>query len=214
MKRYDASTTVGLMVGLLAFASLARADSTIEDFESYTNGQIVGLTATSSPWRRFGMATNDNITATGQKRWVISGDRSGLYGLVWPNSFGAIRYVFSDATDLSSHGGATVKMRSNRADTHTVVKLAVSNGATTFVTAADRPLTTQVQQLTFEISPSKMIRTAGPDGYEEVIHGAWSIGFDFLSSDDPYTETIVFDDFVIVGQPGDNATSGLQASSQ
>lgn len=177
----------------------AGADTILENFESYPDGRIVGPNATSSPWRRFGSATNDHITATRQDRWVITGDVSGLYGLVWPNTFGAVRYVFDKATSLSSYTRVTVKMRSDKIDTHTRVRLAISSGRTTYVAIGERPLTLRPGLLTFELGRTSLIRTAGDETYDDVIQQVWNIGFDFHNSEGEHVETIIFDDFLLTG---------------
>lgn len=176
----------------------ARSDTVLENFESYPDGQVVGASAISSPWRRFGAATNDHVTATRQERWLITGQASGLYGLVWPNPFGAVRYVLDKPTDLSTYRSVTVKMKSDKDYTHTQVKLAISNGHTTYVTIASKPLNTQIQEMRFELGQTLMIRTAGEDDYDQVVQGVWNIGFDFRNSEGDYVETIIFDDFELI----------------
>ena len=173
------------------------ADTTIDNFESYADGQIIGPNATSSPWRRFGGATNDNVMATRDERWVIRGDGSVLYGLVWPGSFGAVRYVFDKPTDLSPNNYVKVKMRSGSNTTYTQVRLAISNGSTTYVSVANLPLSRQVQQLVFKLGPNHLSKNIGHDTYKQVIQGATTIGFDFRNVEDEGYETIVFDDFTL-----------------
>ncbi len=183
------------------FAAAANGDAMIDDFESYADGDIIGASVTSSPWRRFGPATNDNVTASWQQRWVISGRASAAHGLVWPNLFGSVRYAFGRASDLSSYTGATVKVRSTHSQTRTRVRLAIGHGHTTFVTIVDKPVTTQAQTLTFELGQDQMTRTAGDDSYDNVIENASTLGLDFRSDASQYTETVIFDDLVLTGAP-------------
>jgi len=197
MKKGFSVAVIGLagVVGMIG--PPATGETILEDFESYHDGQIIGSTATSKPWSRFGAATNDNMVATSHERWVISGSHSAIYGLVWPNSFGAVRYRFDQATDLSPYHGVAVKMRSSKNNTHTQVKLAISNGYTTFVSVADRPLGVRVQPLVFELGPTQMIRVVGRHSYREVVQGAWQIGFDFSNIEDQDFETIAFDQLTL-----------------
>jgi hypothetical protein len=196
---------LGLVAVLLA-AGRVDGDTVIDDFESYSNGQVIGQSATSTPWRRFGRGTNDNIYAAGHEKWVITGSRSGLYGTVWPAPFAATRHVYREAKDLSGEQGIGVKIRSGKRDTHTLVRVAVSNGRTTYVTIAEKPLTGRVQQLRFEIDEHSMVRNDGSDSYHQVIQGVWTIGFDFRSTEGEYVETIVFDDFVFIDDTEDTVS--------
>jgi len=173
------------------------ADTRIDRFEAYSDGQIIGANAVSRPWRRFGGATNDNVMATTDEKWVISGGASVLYGLVWPGSFGAVRYVFDEPTDLSPNNYVKVKMRSGSLTTYTKVRLAISNGRTTYVSDVNLQLSRQVQQWVFKLGPKHMSRNIGQDTYKQVIQGATTIGFDFRNNEDHGYETVVFDDFFL-----------------
>ncbi len=175
----------------------ALGDMVVDDFESYHNGQIVGPTAGSTPWLRFGGATNDNVVATKHEKWLVSGATSGLYGLVWPNPFGAIRRVFDQPMDVSAYRAASVKMLSDTHRAQTMVRFAVSNGPTTFVSVKEYTLDTRPQQMVFPIGMDKMVRVVGSDGYAAVLQGALKAGFDFRSTGGEGYETVVFDDFVL-----------------
>ena len=99
------------LVGLLAVGTIgapALADKVVDDFESYNSGQIIGKSWDTKPWRRFGLATNDNVVATGVDGKVISGRRSAEYGAFWPNRFGAIRFAFNKQVDLTEFATASV----------------------------------------------------------------------------------------------------------
>ena len=94
MLNKSAITLLGF-VAIVLIGAPALADKTVDDFESYNSGQIIGKNWDTKPWRRFGNATNDNVVATGADGKVISGRRSAEYGASWPNRFGAIRFAFS-----------------------------------------------------------------------------------------------------------------------
>lgn len=180
---------------LLLTVSLVQADKTVDNFESYKAGQIIGKSYNSTPWCRFGHATNDNVVATGTDGKVVSGTRSAEYGAFWPNRFGAIRYVFDEPTDLNEYAKATVKIRSDKSTTNTRVKIAVSNGETTFISAAGQSLTDKIQHISFSLDPGDVILADGSDSYADVITNVKMIGLDFTSSEGQYNESLIFDDF-------------------
>ena len=196
-KRVIRSTLSLWMCITCACASTSWADKIIDNFESYSEGKIIGPNATSVPWRRFGGATNDNVVATSHDMWVITGTGSAIYGLVWPGSFGAVRYVYGQPVNLADHDRVTVKMRSDRSDTRTRVRLAISNGNTTFVSIGDRAVTRQKQVITFHLGPKHLGRSAGEGTYNDTIRRAVTIGFDFRNTETNGYETIVFDDFTL-----------------
>lgn len=191
-------TTLSLWVCITFLQAPASwADRVVDNFESYPNGKIVGPTATSIPWRRFGGATNDNVVVTSHERWVLTGGSSAIYCLTWPSSFGAVRYVFGKETNLADHDRVTFKMRSDRSNTGTRVRLAISNGNTTFVSFEDRSISKQKQLITFYLGPKHLGRSTGEGTYNEVIRGAWTIGFDFRNVETNGYETVVFDDITL-----------------
>ena len=194
---------------VLVSSPVTWADKTVDNFETYDKGQVIGKSYNSTPWRRFGTATNDNIYATGVDGMVISGTRSGQYGAFWPNRFGATRFVFKTPTDLNAFAKASVKIRSDKATTNTRVKLAVSNGETTYISSVGQSLTNKVQHIMFSLDPSDMVLADGSGSYADVIANAQMIGMDFTSGEGQYTEAILFDDFEL-----HDPVSGEEAESQ
>jgi hypothetical protein len=185
---------------VLLAAPLSHADQMIDDFESYKEGQTIGKTYESKPWRRFGAATNDNVVATGRTGKVITGRLSGQYGVYWPNAFGAARYAWDKPTDVSAHKAVEVKMRSDEPTTQTRVRLAVSDGETTYASVDSVPLGKDVKTLKFGLTEADMILTEGTASYADVLAKAGNIGFTFHSSEGQYSETIIFDDFKFLDQ--------------
>ncbi len=197
--------TVGLVLILL---SPVQADLVIDDFESYGDGQVVGPSAESAPWRRFGLATVDNIVATVSPKWVFDqGGGVGVYVVQWPNPFGGIRRELQYATDLTQYAGVSVRMRSSASTTTTDVYLAVSNGHTTYVSTKGQPLTDTAQVLSFTFEKDLMVRAAGQQDFDTVIRSVRLVGVDFRSDreDDSYTETIIIDDLKLTGGPAETA---------
>ena len=189
-----------IFVVLLVFSlapNIALSQMVVDDFEAYSDGTVIGQSPSSRPWRRFGLATNDHIYATGQPHRVINGSRSAIYGLTWPAGFGGIRKALDTSTDISQFKFASVKIRSERSSTHTTVSLSISNGPTTYATAKTYPLTGEIQELNFEIDRDALVRAAGSDSYDDVITGTTSIGLDFRNAEGSYYETVVFDDLIL-----------------
>jgi hypothetical protein len=207
MKLSHTITIVSAVLFTLATGPLAMADKTVDDFESYKSGQIIGKTYNSEPWCRFGKATNDNIAATGTDGKVISGRRSGQYGATWPNTFGAVRFVFKNKTDLNQYIQSAIKVRSDNSSTNTRVKLAISNGETTYASSVGQSLSTKIQHLTFSLDPADMVQADGSDSYTDVVTNATMIGLDFVSSEGRYTEAIIFDDFELKATSGEGGGS-------
>lgn len=193
MKRFCATTLFAMVIS--GFGTFAQADKTIDNFEAYKPGQIIGKSWDSTPWRRFGLATNDNVVCTATDGKVVAGQRSAEYGAFWPNRFGAIRYVFDAATDLNVYTGAAVKIRSDNATTNTRVKLAISDGDTTYISGVGQALTNKVQSINFSLDPADMVLADGAHAYADVVANAKMIGMDFTSGEGQYTESIIFDDF-------------------
>jgi len=187
-----------IFLGLSAVALIgvpALADKTVDDFESYNSGQIIGKSWDTKPWRRFGNATNDNVVSTGVDGKVITGRRSAQYGAFWPNRFGAIRFAFNKNADLTQYATASVKIRSSNPSTNTRVKLAISDGETTYLTTLGQDLTHKVQTLTFSLDPADHILADGSGSFKDVITNAAMIGLDFTSTSGQYDESLIFDDF-------------------
>lgn len=197
MNRFPLTTALAFSA-VIGVAATSYADKTIDNFETYKKGEVIGASYNSKPWCRFGTATDDNVVATGTDGWVISGRRSGQYGAFWPNRFGAVRFVFKSTTDLNEFAKSSVKIRSNKPTSNTRVKLAVSNGETTYISSAGQALTNKVQHLTFSLDPSDMVLADGSDSYADVVTNAKMIGLDFTSTEGQYTEAIIFDDFELL----------------
>ncbi len=190
-----------LVAGLSASDGLAES-IVIEDFEAYRDGQIVGGSAVSRPWRRFGVATTDNIVATNRGEKILSGRLSGQYGLFWPNTFGSARLVFEVPADLSSYTAASVAVKSTVPQTTTSIVLAVSNGPTTYHAAVPRAVTDQPQVFTFDLREANMVLVDGNEPYQIVISQVDNIGFTFQSREGQYAETMLLDDLTLMwGKP-------------
>lgn len=202
---FSLSSVIAFTAAILVAGVSVHADMTVDDFESYSPGQTIGPSAVSSPWRRFGHATNDHVYATNRPGKLITGQLSGQYGAFWPNRFGAVRYVFEQPTDVGVFKRITVKMRSENAQTYTQVRAAISNGTTTYVTRDFYKLSDEVQDMSFMVGESDMYVSDGSQSYKDVVANVKAIGFDFTSTEGQYTEAIFFDDFVLVDSDEDGA---------
>jgi len=204
MLKTTLSTITAFTAAVLVAGSIAGADMTVDDFESYAPGQTIGQSAVSSPWRRFGLATNDHVYATNRPGKLITGQVSGQYGAYWPNRFGAVRFVFKQPTDVSAFKKVAVKMRSENSETHTLARAAISNGTTTYVTKDFYKLSNEVQDMTFRLGESQMYASDGSQSYKDVVAQVQTIGFDFTSPEGQYAEAIFFDDFILVDSDNDS----------
>ena len=191
----------------------AWAEKSIADFERYVDGQIIGEGPTSQPWRRFGGATNDNLVITNHPDHVISGALSAQYCVYWPNTFGALRYVFDQPMDLSQYAAASFVVlacnishaddsagASDQPVTYTTAVLAITNGVTTYESVTPQPITPNTQEVVVYLTDQALHSTDGTQSFSEVIEHATQIGMTFRSSEGMYTETIVIDDFKLLTQ--------------
>ena len=183
---------------------LSQTGATVDNFESYSLGEIVGSSATSKPWKRFGPATDDFVRVSGLLgatlvgKGVISGKRSGQYSLDWslPDSdFGAIRFQFEDRVDLRDRSLVTVKMFSDNPEGRTFVSFAFSNGTTTYRTDKHVILSRDTQTISFKTTEPDVFLNEGTDSYADVISNTTEVGFTFTSSRS-FQEIIIFDDFI------------------
>ena len=207
---------------ILPLSATAGADTVLDDFESYRDGQMIGISASSTPWRRFGDATNDDLIVTGVQGRVINGALSAQYCVYWPNRFGSIRFAFPEPTDLSSYIAASCTIKStdivhaetdgNMPDpiTYTDVALVISDGSTTYEAAVPVPLSREPQTVTFYLTEGIMLTgqhnkinpSTGDEvsAFSKVISSVDNIGLMFRSRQGQYTETIVIDDFTLLSQ--------------
>ena len=171
----------------------------LDDFESYGSGAIVGASATSAPWRRFGAATNDNVTTTDMPENIINGAVSGQYGVDWRlGSFGSARFVFDGPADLTGHEFVHVEMRSSEAESSTRVRLVIASGETTYQSLDSFDLTSVARDLVFALRSDRFVHIPDtPDRpFDEVIADATNIGFTFTRwVDGADVETLIMDDF-------------------
>ncbi len=195
-----AKTILQAAVGLVVMGIVVpawSAEAVIDDFESYNDKEVIGSSWDSSPWRRFGEATEDNVIATKAKSKVISGKASAVYSVSWPRKFGCALRVLDQPTDLSQHQAVSFKIRSNEPATLTVVRLSVTDGSSTYLSKERFLLSDQVQNVSFSLSGDAMELVDGAGAYDDVAANATAIGFQLQSTtsrDQGYIEMIIFDD--------------------
>jgi hypothetical protein len=188
-----------------ALAAPGDDDRMIEDFESYKSGEVIGSSAKSTPWRRFGEATTDNLVATGREDRIISGYLSGQYSVAWPAKFGMVRYVMTDALDLTAAKAIVVKVRSDsEVETTTQVQLNLSNRRAAFETKKPIELNDDgtPKEIVFLIGPDRLDRVDGERTVtaKELLAGVTEIGLNFTSPrGDIYKETSLLDDRCVRG---------------
>ena len=123
-----------------------------------------------------------------------------------PAHYGAVRRVFNEPIDISSYDSVTLKARSDNPKTQAHVKVAISNGTTTFATVTTGKLSHEAQEFTFSIVAGDMVRSDGDEPFAEVMTNVQLVGLDFISGVDAYSEAIIFDDFVL-HQPANELSS-------
>ena len=195
--------------GLTAFglaASSASAALVVDNFESYTPGQAIGSSATSTPWLRFG-AVADNFFASNNSTSLLDGALSGRIpvAIATGATSATLRRNFVTATDLSAslNGTATVLTESLAATPTTTVQLSVSDGTTTYLSTVGLAETATAQTLTFSLAPAAFTVAAGSTPFATVLATASSIGFRVASTATAASETLAFDDFTL-----NDATTG------
>lgn len=214
MKKQSVGVVFILAVGLsCVWCGAARADErVVDDFESYEAGQVIGPSAVSKPWKRFGDATNDNLVVVGQADRVISGSQSAQYCVVWPGSFGILRYSFEKPADLSGYVAVSFKVRSADVryaqsegeesqyvgDTHTTVTLTLSNSSTTYEAVVAKPLSSEPQTYTIFLTEGILVPVEGLHRFSALLSGVHEIGLTFRSTGGEYTETIIIDDLKLL----------------
>lgn len=184
----------------------------VDDFERYTNNQVLADSASSTPWMRFGTAVAGNLIATTDPSRVIDGDVSATIALNWSEgNTASIRRNFETPVDLSDYLTVTVDIRSLNTETDTTVRLSIGDGTTTFTTALANALslTGQTQQLEFVLSSDEMIRTSGSGSFAQVLANVRSLGFRFDNSSGQGTETINLDNVKWATHMPEPAASGL-----
>ena len=208
MRRRAPLLCAGAIVATFAVALAAPGDDDrmLEDFESYKSGQVIGDSAKSIPWRRFGEATSDNLVATAREDRIISGYLSGQYSVTWPAKFGMVRYVLTTPMDFGASKAILVKIRSDcDVETSTRVQLNLSNGRAAFESKKAVELNNEpdAKEIVFLVGPDKLDRVDGERSVtvNELLSGVTEIGLKFTSpASDTYKETILLDDLRIRGR--------------
>lgn len=197
--------TLAAVIALLSLSAVGAAETAppsavivVDDFESYKSGEVVGSSASGSPWQRFGKATNDNVVATALATKIIKGKRSGQYGMVWPAPFGAVQRVLDQPANLREQAAIVVTIRSELAETKTKTTVRIGDGETTYEHTQPIALTAEATTIRFAIDKAGFKRTAGKASFEDVFAAATRIGLTFTSENQDARETIVFDDLHLV----------------
>ena len=197
---------VGLLAGIACLVAstpgLRSAAETLDDFEAYESGAIVGPGARSSPWCRVGVATLDNITATSNGSRVITGRQSGQYLVQWPARFGSARYRFEQPRDLSAFRGFSVALKSDVASSGTEAKLLISGAETIYVARASEPVSPAPHIYSTSFDAAAFERVDGSAAFADVLKSVETLGFNVLNAkpegSDEQSELIVIDDLMLL----------------
>jgi hypothetical protein len=188
---------------LMLGAGGVQAQTVVDNFESYDDGQIIGPSAQSTPWRRFGNATVDNVVATAHPSKVIAGDLSAQYVVRWPAKFGSARYAYAAPTDLRAYAALSLTLRSDQAQSGTVLRLVIDDGETSFLSKASFPVTDQAQRCAVALTAAAFERAAGNAAFDAVLAKIKSIGFNVTNprteAQGQLTQVLVFDGLCLYG---------------
>jgi hypothetical protein len=186
-----------------ALQSTASAALVVDDFESYAADQVIASSASSTPWLRFGVAIADQLVAVGTPDRVITGTRSGAIPFSWSDGNNAsVRRNYGAATDLSAYDAAAIDLRTEEAATSAVVKLAFTDGATTYQSVVGQPLTGAVKNFVFPINGVAVELVDGPFAtLADVMKNVRSIGVRFENGVGRGAETVVLDNFTMTSVP-------------
>ena len=88
----------------------------------------------------------------------------------------------------------TLLLHPNEPATHTVVKLSITDGTTTFVSKQGQPISDEPETFNFTIAASEMVLVDGAGNFQDVVSQAACVGFQFQSTEGQYLETLIFDD--------------------
>ena len=145
-----------------------------EDFESYTNGQILATvtsnTVAGSPWGRFGNATAVNPTAFTNQG--VSSSTAMRFTMNWTGTNTTLVYWFPSPTNLAFTTGLMLDLRvDTQALSNTIVKIGFekSDATTTWVTkTAAAPILTNIafQTYVLNLNSTEMERTAGAGSFD------------------------------------------------
>lgn len=184
---------------LLVFTALspAWAEKVVEDFENYSDGQIVGASAKSQPWRRMGNATVDNVVITSHPDKVIDGHLSGYYVVRWPARYGSARYHFDTPLNAETYQAVTITLRSDTKNSKSTLRFAIDDGETSFLSKQSFPITDRIQVFTEQLEPARFERVAGQGSFEQVLSSVANLGFNLENpadeNNDEVTEAVYFD---------------------
>ncbi len=188
----------------VAYTTISCADIIVDNFESYTSGQAIATSSSSTPWLRTGTAVSNNLTANATS--PLDGLLSGALGLKYDQTTTTkitnanLRYNYVTAQDLSGYGSASVLINSSMANTHTAVQLVIGNGTTTYQSSVSYPITTTKQTLTFSLADLTTL-AQGNQTLATVLSGTTSIGFKFTNTVDSGSETVRIDNFILISTP-------------
>lgn len=222
-KQTKQQTTAKAMIGLiavLAISPLTQAQETLEDFESYSDNQVIGNSFTnlasdsgSNNLAAFGQPLNldNDIRATTSNALV--GGVGAQFTPVWsqatsasetlPHFAGVLLDLVSKngvTSDLSGKSVGSFYAQSDFAGTLTELALVIGDGHTTYGAKVRQLLTNTAEKYTFSLDADDMELTdfltgATPHDYSVVLSNAQFIGLAAFRT----TASII-------GDPGDTET--------
>ena len=193
---------VAIAASTLALHAAAGAAFTVDNFEEYTNGQDLGSSATSTPWRRYGAVEDDFFaTAASAQDGNVGGEVP-----VDESASATIQRHYTTGMNFSAYSSATVLAESvsvvlgNIAASTEAIQLSISDGNTTYLSNTPLPVSGVSTSYTFGIDNTNLFDAddeAAPETLAQVLANASFIGFRISSTTGTTSERVGFDDFVL-----------------
>jgi hypothetical protein len=203
------SSQLSISQGGIVSVGAEGASLAYDDFESYTNTQILAIavsnTVAGSPWGRFGLGTLDNPTAYTNRG--VAGSVAAQFGVGWGTGTNnaSMVYWFPSTTNLAAFPGVTIDLRISNVTaivSNTVVKAGFEQtDGTIWQTKASLAATLSneaYQTFAFNYSSADMERSAGSGPFDLSI--VRNLRLRFENAGQAGTQHILLDNFQ--GSPG------------
>lgn len=230
MRHMKKMWVVGTVCGGLGLMSSAvSANVTVDDFESYSDGQEIGTgfaTAPDHPWAKFGGAS-DPDHFRGVSEGALAGTLSGRLILNWngaPFEFTAVRRDLDSTTDITSFLSVDAQIDSNVDASTTMVKLSLfgarADGPVNGILESTTPFTLgdDAMAYSFSLDPAGLTLldengdpVLDPDVDSQKAHllqNVEQIGFMVINSNHDGDETVLVDNVRLV-VPEPTSLAGL-----
>ena len=186
------------MVAVFCFG-LATTAVAYDDFESYTNGQVLATTTSNvvagSQWGRFGAATASNPTAVTNAG--VNGSVAAAYPLNWSlGNNGNLEFWFYDTLALTSAPGVSVSLHiDTQVLSNTVVEAAFeeTNGTVWQTTIGQVLTNTTYMNFVFDFTSNAMTQASGTGTFS--LNAIRDLRLRFVNNGGTGTQQVYVDNF-------------------